>query len=278
VSAQPPAPHAAEPPRVVAPPAWRALDFISDLHLDATLPRTFAAWADYLRGTSADAVFILGDLFEAWVGDDARHAGFEARCAAVLAEAGARRPVHFMVGNRDFLLGDEMLAACGLRGLADPTVLEAFGTRVLLAHGDALCLGDTEYRALRAIVRAPPWQRAFLARPLAEREAAARALRAESERHQAGRVIRHDVDRQAAVAALDAAQATTLIHGHTHRPGDERWSATHERRVLTDWDLDDERAPRAQVLRWRAEGFARLAPDEAIGPARPRGPGAEPGP
>jgi UDP-2,3-diacylglucosamine hydrolase len=274
VSAQPLAPHAAETPRVVAPPAWRTLDFISDLHLDAGLPRTFAAWADYLRGTTADSVFILGDLFEAWVGDDARHAGFEARCTEVLAEAGARRPVHFMVGNRDFLLGDEMLAACGLRALADPTVLEAFGARVLLAHGDALCLGDTEYLAFRAIVRAPHWQRAFLARPLAERQATGRAMRAESERHQAGRVIRHDVDRQAAVAALEATRSTTLIHGHTHRPGDERWSATHERRVLSDWDLDDPVAPRAQVLRWRADGFERLAPGEAIGPPVARGPGA----
>jgi len=253
-------------PEIVAPPAWRTIDFLSDLHLTESTPRTVAAWADYMRRSAADAIFILGDLFEAWVGDDARHSGFEARCAEVLAEAAARRPVHFMVGNRDFLLGDEMLAACGLRGLVDPTVIEAFGTRVLLAHGDALCLGDKAYLAFRRVVRDPVWQRGFLARPLAERRAAARAMRAESEDHKATQATWHDVDREAAIAALDAARARTLVHGHTHRPADERWSDLHERRVLGDWDLDDERAPRAAILRWRAEGFVRLAPADAIAP------------
>ncbi|MEO7337174.1 MAG: metallophosphoesterase, partial [Caldimonas sp.] len=108
------------PPEVIAPPAWRAIDFISDLHLAHDTPRTFEAWRDYLLRKTADAVIILGDLFEAWVGDDARHDGFEARAAAVLSEASARRPMFFMVGNRDFLVGDEMLGACGVRALADP--------------------------------------------------------------------------------------------------------------------------------------------------------------
>jgi len=95
-----------------APASWETIDFISDLHLSEETPRGFDAWAAYLRDSPADAVFILGDLFEAWVGDDARHVGFEARCAAVLSEAAATRPVAFMVGNRDFLVGDAMLSAC----------------------------------------------------------------------------------------------------------------------------------------------------------------------
>jgi len=271
VSGPAPAPRAKAAPEIVAPPEWRTIDFLSDLHLTEATPRTVAAWADYMRRSAADAIFILGDLFEAWVGDDARLSGFEARCAEVLTEAAARRPVHFMQGNRDFLLGDEMLAACGLRGLADPTVLAAFGTRVLLAHGDALCLGDTSYLAFRAVVRQPAWQGDFLARPLAERRAAARDMRAASERHKAAQATWHDVDRDAAVAALDAAHAGTLVHGHTHRPADERWSARHARRVLSDWDLDDARAPRAEILRWTAGGFARLVPVDAVAPPAPHG-------
>src|SRR5436309_5901464 len=105
-----PAPASGAASEIVAPPEWRMIDFLSDLHLTESTPRTVAAWADYMRRSAADAIFILGDLFEAWIGDDARHAGFEARCTGVLAEAATRRPVHFMVGNRDFLLGDEMLA------------------------------------------------------------------------------------------------------------------------------------------------------------------------
>jgi len=266
-AAQVPRPAAAA--EIAAPPQWRAIDFISDLHLTESAPRTVAAWADYLRRSGADAIFILGDLFEVWVGDDARHEGFEARCAEVLSEAAARRPVHFMVGNRDFLLGDEMLAACGLRGLDDPTVVAAFGRRLLLAHGDALCLGDLPYLAFRAMVRDPAWQRAFLSLPLQERRAAARAMRARSEQHKVAQGVWHDVDRHAALAALQAVGAATLVHGHTHRPGDERWPDARERRVLSDWDLDDSVAPRAEVLRWQASGFTRLSPDEAMRPTAP---------
>ena len=228
-----------------------------------------AAWSDYMRRSAADAIFILGDLFEAWVGDDARHSGFEARCAEVLAEAATRRPVHFMVGNRDFLLGDEMLAACGLRGLADPRRWR---------RSACACSSRTAMRCASAT--RPTWPFApscanqrgnatSLRVRCAERRAAARAMRAESERHKASQATWHDVDRDAAVAALDAAHAGTLVHGHTHRPGDERWSAAHERRVLGDWDLDDARAPRAAILRWRAAGFMRLPPADAIAPPAP---------
>jgi len=255
-----------EPATVVAPETWRAIDFISDLHLTERTPRTFARWADFLHGTSADAVFILGDLFEAWVGDDARLEGFEARGAATLASAARQRPIYFMVGNRDFLLGAEMLAACGMQALEDPTLLCAFGDKVLLSHGDALCLGDVPYLQLRLVVRDPAWQRQFLERPLPERRAMARALRDQSERHKStlkpGEWI--DVDLDAASVTLRSAGAATMIHGHTHRPGSEEIAPGHWRHVLSDWDLDGDGPERAEVLRWQRGGLVRMSPDEAM--------------
>src|SRR5207245_3612926 len=107
------------------PASWQSIDFLSDLHLSDTTPRTFAALATHLRFTQADAVFILGDLFEVWVGDDARQEGFQAECVAMLSEASSLRFVAFMAGNRDFLVGADMLSHCGVMHLADPTVLPA---------------------------------------------------------------------------------------------------------------------------------------------------------
>jgi len=249
---------------ILAPPTWRAIDFISDLHLSEETPRTFEAWARYLVDTTAEAVLILGDLFEAWIGDDARVEGFEARGAAVLREAASRRMVGFMVGNRDFLLGRAMLDACGVAPLDDPTVISAFGARVLLVHGDALCLGDVEYQQFRAIVRGEEWQSDFLSRPLEERRAMARAMRAESERRKTEGGPWYDVDGEAAVGALKSARATTLVHGHTHRPASEALAPDRWRHVLSDWDLDSADPPRAEVLRWDASGFHRITPDDAV--------------
>ena len=255
-----------EPATVVAPATWQVIDFISDLHLTESTPRTYALWSDFLHGTRADAIFILGDLFEAWVGDDARFEGFEARGAATLASAARQRPIFFMVGNRDFLLGAEMLAACGMTALEDPTLLSAFGDKLLLSHGDALCLGDVPYLQLRRVVRDPAWQRQFLARPLPERRAMARALRDQSERHKStlkpGEWI--DVDLAAAAATLRSAGATTMIHGHTHRPGTEEIAPGFWRHVLSDWDFDGNGPERADVLRWQQDGLLRLSPSQAM--------------
>ncbi len=110
-----------------ADPAWHCIDLLSDVHLHADMPRTFAAWRQHLLGTPADAVLILGDLFEVWVGDDAAGAGFAADCVAVLHAASQHRVLGFLPGNRDFLVGDALLAAAGMQRLADPTVLQAFG-------------------------------------------------------------------------------------------------------------------------------------------------------
>jgi UDP-2,3-diacylglucosamine hydrolase len=247
---------------VVAPPDWRCIDFISDLHLAEATPLTFAAWREYLSGTNADAVFILGDLFEAWVGDDSRFGGFEARAADVLRTAAARRPLAFMVGNRDFLLGKAMLDDCGVRALPDPCVLRAFGQRALLTHGDAWCLADIEYQQIRRQVRDPAWQAQALAQPLELRRKIADGFRAESERHAAGnRGAWADVDVPTALQALHEAQAATLIHGHTHRPGTNELAPGAVRHVLSDWDLDH--GARAEVLRWHEGRWDRLAPAAA---------------
>jgi UDP-2,3-diacylglucosamine hydrolase len=251
---------------IAAPASWQRIDFISDLHLAAELPRTFDAWQAYLLNTAADAVFILGDLFEAWIGDDSRHDGFEARGAAVLTAAAARRRLHFMVGNRDFLLGGEMLAACGVRALDDPTLLSAFGQRTLLTHGDAWCIGDRDYQQFRRQVRNPAWQAQVLTRPLAERRLMARGLRSESERQ----AMQHggewfDVDPPTALRALADNRAITLVHGHTHRPGTEALAPGIVRHVLSDWDLDHGGTDRAEVLRWEAGNrWTRLAPHAAV--------------
>lgn len=249
-----------------APARWRTVDFISDLHLKAEEPATFEAWASYLRHVPADAVFILGDLFEAWVGDDCAVPGsFEHRCAQVLHAASTTAELFFMHGNRDFLLGPDFLAHCGMRELADPTVLGFEGRRYLLTHGDLLCTDDLDYQRFRQQVRTEDWQRAFLARPLAERQAAARQMRAQSEQHQAAQGVYVDVDAELARNWLVAAGATTLIHGHTHRPGDHVLGQDASgqrllRRVLSDWHVTADEQ-RAQVLRLSTDGLQRLAPE-----------------
>ena len=240
-----------------APTDWQRIDFLSDLHLSADTPATLTALQAHLDETRADAVFLLGDLFEVWVGDDARFAPFEAACVAMLRAASRQRRLYFMVGNRDFLLGADMLADCGMQGLSDPTVLIAFGQRWLLSHGDALCLEDKPYQAFRAQVRSPEWQAEFLARPLAERQAMARQMRAASQANQSKKELWADLDTAACVDWLQAAACTDLIHGHTHRPGDHELARGLRRHVLSDWDFEAE-PPRGDVLRLRRAGLRRI--------------------
>lgn len=242
-----------------APASWRTAEFISDLHLQSGEPATFEAWRGYLQGSQADAIFILGDLFEVWVGDDAAlEAGFAADCAAVLRAAAGARPVFFMHGNRDFLVGPGLMRACGATLLQDPTVLGFAGRRWLLTHGDALCLSDTEYQQFRGVVRAPGWQQAFLARPLAERQAIARDLRVQSEARKQAGVDYGDVDSGAATQWLAAADADTMVHGHTHRPADHALPNGRKRIVLSDWDAAATPA-RLEILRLDATGVHRIA-------------------
>ena len=179
----------------------------------------------------------------------------------------ARRRVAMMVGNRDFLVTPELAEGVGVQFLADPTLLCAWQHRVLLTHGDALCLSDLPYQQFRAWTRNPATQRDFLARPLAERVAMGAGIRHASE---AGRQKPPpggwaDIDADAAVASLRAAGATRMVHGHTHRPGDSTLAPGFDRLVLSDWDLDGD-APRAEVLRLRRDGFQRMTLADALQP------------
>jgi UDP-2,3-diacylglucosamine hydrolase len=202
-------------------------------------------------------VFILGDLFEAWVGDDAAgEPGFEADCAAVLQAAARQRPVFFLAGNRDFLVGTGFAQSTGVALLSDPAVFTFGGQRWLLSHGDALCVDDTEYLAFRAQVRDAAWQAGFLAQPLARRRELARGMRTESENLKAPGRVYADVDTAMALAWLRAADAPVLVHGHTHKPGEHALDAQHRRIVLSDWDLEAQ-PPRAQALRIDVDGGTR---------------------
>ncbi|MBI5277300.1 MAG: UDP-2,3-diacylglucosamine diphosphatase [Burkholderiales bacterium] len=242
-----------------APPAWRSVEFISDLHLHPGEPATFDAWRRYMASTRADAVFILGDLFEAWPGDDAAgEPGFDAECAAVLRQTARQRPVFFMHGNRDFLVGRSLLDDCGVTLLEDPTVFGFVGQRWLLTHGDQLCVDDQAYLQFRAQVRDPRWQAATLAKPLAERRALARSLREQSEARQRSGEPYADVDEPLALQWLEAADALTMIHGHTHRPADHVLAGGRTRIVLSDWGATAS-PPRMQALRVDAAGARRVA-------------------
>lgn len=237
---------------ITAPSRWRCIDFISDIHLHLGDHATFATWRDYVSNTPADALMILGDLFEVWVGDDLLHTdgGFEAQCARVLRTASQRLDVYIMAGNRDFLMGGALMQECNATLLADPSVLTFGAVRILLTHGDALCLGDTDYQQFRAMVRSAPWQTGFLAKPLAERQTIARGIRAQSESHKQAGASYADVDSNAAIALLAANGCQQMLHGHTHRPGVHDLGNKTSRTVLSDW-VSDSTPPRGDVLRLR---------------------------
>ena len=243
-----------------APAHWRQIDFISDLHLQPSEPATFESWRHFMLTTQADAVFILGDLFEVWVGDDVVDLGlpledqtskFEGNCGFVLQKTSQRVPVYFMHGNRDFLLGPSFAKACGVTLLPDPTVLDFANERWLLSHGDSLCLADTDYLKFRALVRGTQWQSDFLSQPLAQRQEAARAMRARSEQLKRSVTSYTDLDAQASIDLLQSTHAATLIHGHTHKPADHDLGRGLKRITLSDWDANGT-PPRAEVLRLTA--------------------------
>lgn len=251
----------------VVSPGWRAVDLISDLHLHAGDPATFDVWRRCLLAPTpeAEAVFILGDLFEVWWGDDVLdtsgpgEAAFLRACADVLTAAAQQRPVHFMHGNRDFLVGPQFFERTGVLPLADPCSLQLGERRYLLSHGDAWCLGDVDYQRFRAEVRTAAWQSAFLAQPIAQREATALALRQQSESRKHSGATYADVDGPTALAAMLEHRANTLIHGHTHRPADHPLAPGLTRHVLSDWDALA-LPPRAEVLRLHADGRIERLP------------------
>jgi len=209
---------------------------ISDLHLDPARPAVTAALAEFLhQHIDCDALYILGDLFEAWIGDD-DDAPLAAEVAALLRGFSAAGPdLYLMRGNRDFLLGGVFCAAAGARLLPDYALIDLYGTPTLLMHGDSLCTADADYMAFRATARDPAWQADLLARPLAERRALAAELRGRS---RAANSIKSedimDVTPFEVERVMAEAGVRRLVHGHTHRPG--RHSGDYgERWVLGDW-------------------------------------------
>lgn len=231
--------------------------FASDMHLGEHDPATADFFFEHLaQETKAIThLFLLGDLFEAWVGDDQSDAIAE-RLIAALAGLHARGVwIGVMVGNRDFLLNQPIggvasfSARSGAVMLADPTRVDLFGQVTLLAHGDAWCVDDVDYQRFRAQVRAPAWQESFLGKPLAERLAVARALRSESEKRRA----LSDIDQSVAAAQMQALGASRLIHGHTHQPGDSDLEGAPpsdlRRHVLPDWSAPEGRGGFLKVSR-----------------------------
>lgn len=216
--------------------------FISDLHLSPELPQAVALFRQFLEGPAsrAEALYILGDFFEAWVGDDDLALPFHAGIAADLKRlAGRGVRLYLMHGNRDFLIGQDFCRASGATLLADPTLIDLYATPTLLAHGDRFCTDDAAYQAFRRQVREPAWQAEFLAKPLTERREMARQLRAQSEREKAAKEMAiMDVNPEAVTAALREHGYPRLIHGHTHRPAwhSHEVDGRHcERWVLPDW-------------------------------------------
>lgn len=246
-------------PELIAPAHWHTVEFISDLHLDPSEPATVQAWRDYLSTSNADAIFLLGDIFEVWVGDDAllEPGSFEAQCAETLSAASAKRSLFFMVGNRDFLAGDAFLQATGMTGLADPTVLVWGKRRIVLSHGDALCLDDVEYQKFRALSRSAAWQQQLLSQPLAVRRSIGKSARSESEQRKQSGAPYADADLAMTQAWMHQAQAQWLIHGHTHQPADHALPHGGTRIVLSDWHIDAT-THRTEVLRVTPHNWQRL--------------------
>jgi UDP-2,3-diacylglucosamine hydrolase len=215
--------------------------FVSDLHLDPSRPRITRLFLDVLKtlGREADAVYLLGDLFEIWLGDDDDNPVGQAVAEGLGACTAAGTPVYLMHGNRDFLIGERFSARCGCRLLEDPARIDLYGSPAVLTHGDGLCTDDIEYQAFRSTVRDPRWQEAFLRKPLTARRTTAQALRMKSRASTRDKPeTLTDVNHEAVLQLMKGHGVRLLIHGHTHRPGVHAFEIEGEparRIVLGDW-------------------------------------------
>ncbi|TFW10599.1 UDP-2,3-diacylglucosamine diphosphatase [Oxalobacteraceae bacterium OM1] len=219
--------------------------FVSDVHLQASLTHTAEAFLDFLQrhATGAQRLYLLGDLFEYWAGDDDLDDPFHRRIAdAIKAVGAAGTSCYWIGGNRDFLAGERFAAACGLSLLEEPYVVELAGHRIVLVHGDAECTDDTGYMLFREQVRTPAWQQQFLAMPLAQRKAVIDGMRSGSRAAQQTKSYEiMDVNADAIAALFGVTDADVMVHGHTHRPGEHVLDVQGKRRVryvLPDWDCD----------------------------------------
>ena len=216
---------------------------ISDLHLTPESPETLAYFHRFLESLGdIDSLYVLGDLFEYWLGDDAGETLGHSPVEDALKDlTNVGTPVRVMPGNRDFLLGQEFAYRTGSTILKDATVQPFFDRQVLLLHGDSLCTDDEAHRKFRFIVDQPEWRLAFLDKPISERDDIGRAIRFRSnieKRYKTSRIM--DVNQNAVEAALKLTEARLLIHGHTHRPGIHKWTLngrTCSRVVLGDWSV-----------------------------------------
>jgi UDP-2,3-diacylglucosamine hydrolase len=219
--------------------------FVSDVHLDSGSPEAIEQFLAFLDtyASQAEALYILGDLFETWVGDDETEAEKQAVRRALHALTASGVACFILHGNRDFLLGRDFCDDTGCRLLPDPVIAEFDGERVLLTHGDGLCTDDHSYQELRSIVRTAPWQRRFLALPLMDREMLANQARAGSLQHTARTIPTiMDVNSAAVAAAYQVTGVRRIIHGHTHRPG------------IHDTTVEGARAQRIVLGAWYEQG------------------------
>ena len=214
--------------------------FISDCHLDPGRPEISTALLRFLRERAADAsrLYVLGDLFEVWLGDD-DPADEHAEVISAMQSLARRCELYFMRGNRDFLLGERFAERIGMTLLDEPHSLQLDQSSVALLHGDVLCTDDHDYQRFRTMVRNPAWIAAALAKPLAERRQLAAQLRADSQAAMSGKRNEiMDVNAEAVQHCFRANSVDIIIHGHTHRPATHRYAADCKRIVLGDWSAE----------------------------------------
>ncbi|MBU0689363.1 MAG: UDP-2,3-diacylglucosamine diphosphatase [Gammaproteobacteria bacterium] len=217
--------------------------FISDLHLSESHPQTTVQFLRFMQDVAphAEALYILGDLFEYWAGDDDLDAPFHRQiCSALASLSSNSTKLYIMHGNRDFLMDEALAKACKATLLSDPTLVELYGQPTLLSHGDTLCTGDGAYQQFRGTVRSSEWRSHFLSQPLRQRKATIEQLRTQSEQSKRNKEADiMDVTHDAVLELLRRYDFPHLIHGHTHRPNKHIYHIdghTCERWVLGDWD------------------------------------------
>lgn len=234
--------------------------FVSDVHLQANMLGTTQAFLNFLQqhAVNAQQLYLLGDLFEYWAGDDDIASPYNRLIVdEIRAVSDAGVAVFWIPGNRDFLVGPEFASAIDGSTLPDPSVITLCNRRIVLAHGDAQCTDDRDYMAFRVKVREPRWQQEFLEMPLAQRKSIIEGLRSGSREAQQSKSYEiMDVNQAAITSLFDASNATTMIHGHTHRPASHEYKSVQGKRhrhVLPDWDCDTDR-PRGGWLALGADG------------------------
>ena len=228
--------------------------FISDLHLDRDKPDITQNFLHFLetRAIQARVLYILGDLFEVWLGDDDTSSHFQPVLER-LYRLSQSVDIYFIHGNRDFLVGQQLAARCGMTILQEPEIIHLGSTKVGLMHGDLLCTDDVDYQNFRKLVRNPDWQRQFLSKPLAERQQIAASLRDQSADAMAQKEIEiMDVNQSTVIDQFNALNIDVLIHGHTHRPAIHSLPNNRQRIVLGDW------RPSASYLSWSNGDFHLL--------------------